>query len=28
MQNKGYYTIQGNRCCYQSKAYMWLPISD
>jgi len=28
MQNKGYYTVQGHRGQYQSKASMRLPISD
>jgi len=27
-KNKGYYAIQGHRSRYQSKARMWLPISD
>jgi len=27
-QNKGYYTVQGHQCQYQSKAHMPLPISD
>jgi len=28
MQNKGHFTVQGHRLWYQSKAHIWLPISD
>ena len=28
MQNKGRCTVQGHWFCYQSKAHMWLPVSD